>query len=60
MQRTSDRLHFLHDTVWRLTPLEWRAVALPHVLAPLHYFVRPVRLLWKHVGPGRFARRRER
>jgi hypothetical protein len=60
MQRTSDRLHFLHDVVWRPTPLEWRAFPLPAALAPLHYFVRPVRLLWKHAGPGRFARHRAR
>jgi hypothetical protein len=60
MQRTRDRLHFIHDTVWRPTPLEWRAVPLPRALAPLHYLVRPVRLLWKHAGPKRFARRRAR
>jgi hypothetical protein len=48
MQRRRDQLRFLHDVVLRPTPLEWRALPLPPRLAPLHYFVRPVRLLWKH------------
>jgi hypothetical protein len=55
MQRTRDRLHFVHDVVFRPTPLEWRAVPLPPQLALLHYLVRPVRLIWKHTRPGRAA-----
>jgi hypothetical protein len=51
MQRRRDQLRFLHDVVLRPTPLEWQAVPLPPVLAPLHYLVRPVRLLWKHARP---------
>jgi hypothetical protein len=58
MQRTRDRLHFLHQVVFRPTPLEWRALPLPVALAPLHYLVRPVRLLWRHAGPMRLVRRR--
>jgi hypothetical protein len=57
MQRSTDRLRFLHDVVLRPTPLEWDAVALPPALAPLHYLVRPVRLLWKHAGPVRAVHR---
>jgi hypothetical protein len=53
MELRSDRLRFLHDVVFRPTPLEWRAVPLPSRLAALHYLVRPVRLIWKHAGPGR-------
>jgi hypothetical protein len=51
MQRPGDRVRFLHDVVLRPTPLEWRTLALPVTLAPLHYLVRPLRLLWKHGRP---------
>jgi hypothetical protein len=47
MQSSADRLRFLHDVALRPTPLEWRAFPVPVELAPLHYFVRPLRLLWK-------------
>ncbi len=53
MERPSDRLRFVHDVVFRPTPLEWRAVPLPPALAPVFYLVRPARLFWKHVWPGR-------
>jgi len=53
MQRTSDRLRFLHDVVLRPTPLEWQALPLPVPLAPIHYVFRPLRLLWKHGRPRR-------
>jgi hypothetical protein len=48
MQRRRDQLRFLHDVMLRPTAREWNAVPLPPALAPLHYLVRPVRLLWKH------------
>jgi hypothetical protein len=48
MELARDRLRFIHDVFLRPTPLEWQAVPLPVELAPLHYLVRPVRLLWKH------------
>lgn len=51
MQRRRDQLRFLHDVLLRPTTLEWNAVPLPPALAPLHYLVRPVRLLWKHGRP---------
>ena len=53
MQRPGDRVRFLHDVVFRPTPLEWRAIRLPPRLAALHYLVRPVRLLWKHARSRR-------
>jgi len=53
METPGDRLRFLYDVVLRPTPLEWRAVPLPAVLAPLYYLVRPARLLWKHRRPRR-------
>ena len=51
MERGRDRLRFVHDVVFRPTQHEWREVPLPRALAPLHYLVRPVRLLWKHTRP---------
>jgi hypothetical protein len=51
MQCRRDQLRFLHDVVLRPTSLEWNAAPLPPALDPLHYFVRPVRLLWKHARP---------
>ena len=57
MQRSGDRARFLHDVVFRPTPLEWRAVSLPPRLAALHYLVRPVRLIWKHTRRRRAAPR---
>ncbi len=50
MQCPGDRMRFVHDVVFRPTQHEWRAVPLPTGLAPLHYLVRPLRLLWKHAG----------
>jgi hypothetical protein len=48
MELARDRVRFIHDVFLRPTPLEWQAVPLPIALAPLHYLVRPARLLWKH------------
>jgi len=48
MELARDRLRLIHDVFLRPTPLEWQAVPLPVELAPLHYLVRPARLLWKH------------
>jgi hypothetical protein len=54
MASTADRLRFLHDVALRPTPLEWKAVPLPAAVAPLHYLVRPARLLWKN-GPAKIS-----
>jgi hypothetical protein len=53
MSRPADRLRFLHDVALRPTPHEWRAFPVPIALAPVHYLVRPLRLLWKHGRPRR-------
>lgn len=42
-----DKLRLLHDVLLQPTPLEWQLVPLPAWLAPLHYAVRPWRLLWR-------------
>jgi hypothetical protein len=49
MERPWDRLRFIHDVVFRPTPLEWCVLTLPASFAPLFYLVRPARLFWKHV-----------
>jgi hypothetical protein len=48
MSQTTDRGHYWHDVLFRPTPLEWKTMPLPFSCRGAYYFLRPLRLIWKH------------
>jgi hypothetical protein len=51
-ENVRDSIRCALEQIFQPTMAEWQSIALPRVLFPAYYFLRPVRLLTKHVFRG--------
>jgi hypothetical protein len=47
-ENLKDALRCGFERIFQPTMAEWQSIALPQILFPAYYFLRPIRLLTKH------------
>ena len=52
MERRTDRMRYYYDVVIAPTPWEWQWIALPALMRPAYFALRPLRLISRAIGRG--------